>query len=175
MRILTAADRWCGVRYGHPASRYDDTVVDCSTLTAHVLDAVLPGGLPTAAWLDVVVADGRRPWSPIERAVRDGWGDPLPTGATGPVWTGWYLLQAWRDIPTSGHAMLVWFGVADYAVLEATNAKAPDGAAFGVRWRGAGQRAVAPLSVEGAPRLTPDALVEAYPAGLRWARLVGVE
>lgn len=177
-RLLRAAERWCGVPYGHPASRHDSSRIDCSTLTAHVLADVLPGGLSTVAWLDVVVADARRPWSPIDRAVRDGWGESLPDGATGPTWTGVYLLQAWREIPTDGHAMLVW-ALADppmyrggmppitLAVLEATTG-------YGVRWRGARQRATAPLSLDDAPPLSVEALAEEYPAGVRWARLVGL-
>lgn len=173
-RILAAADRYVGIPYGTPASRHDLTRINCSTLTAHVLDdAVVLGGLSTAAWLDVVVGDGRRPWSPIERAVVDGWGEAVPDDAAGPTWDGVYLLQGWRTIPTHGHAMLVWASQGRLAVLEATNLRGPDGMAYGVRWRGAPRSATSPLDLADAPRTTSELLAASYPAGVKWARLRG--
>lgn len=171
--LLVAAERWVGVPYGRPVNRDDATAINCSTLTAHVLDDVLPGGLTTAAWGDIVIADGRRPWSPIERAVADGWGEPVPDDTAGPTWVGWHLLQAWRAIPTSGHAMLVYASEGGLQVLEATSLRGPDGRAYGVRWRGAPRSAAAPLSLEDAPRTTAELLAASYPAGMRWARLRG--
>lgn len=170
--LLSAAERWVGVPYGHPATRQDESCVDCSTLTARVLDVVLPGGLSTSAWADVVLADGRRPWSPIDRAVGDGWGAAAPDG---PVWTGTYLAQGWvvlpggRDRP-DGHAFLVWYdGLC--RVLEASSRKHVDGERYGVRWRGAPVRAPLPLDPADAPTLSVDQLAASYPAGIRWARL----
>jgi hypothetical protein len=160
-RVLVAATRWLGVPYGRPKIRADESVVDCSTLTARVLEAVL-GELPRQAWADIVVADPTRPWSPIERAVRDGWGE-VPPGDE-PTWHGWYLTQAWVTIPTRGHAMLARYGPEGLRVLEATPG-------YGVRWRGAPRAAVAPLDLDDAPVLTVAQLAEAYPAGVRWARL----
>lgn len=170
--ILTAAGRWCGVPYGH-TSRSDRSKVDCSTLTAHIIDeAVVP--LDPAAWADVVLADGSKPWSPIERAVADRWGQEPPGDPTRPLWAGWYLVQGWRTIPTDGHAMLAHYDGAALRVLEATNKKAADGRPFGVRWRGSASRAVAPLSITDAPALLVEDFCADYPAGVRWARLVGL-
>ena len=177
--LLDAAARWVGVPYGRPASRYDASAINCSTLTAHVLDDVLPGGLSSGAWGDIVIADGRRPWSPVERAVADGWGVDAPDG---PVWTGVYLAQGWVELPPGrrtpeggtvlpqGHAFLVWYdGLC--RVLEASSRKHVDGKAFGVRWRGSPDRAPLPLDPRDAPTLAVDALAASYPHGVRWCRL----
>lgn len=168
-RILAAASRYVARPYGHPASRVDTSCIDCSTLTAHVLDDVF--GLSMAAWLDVVVADAARPWSPIERAFVDGWGEAAPDG---PVWSGWHLIQAWRDIPTSGHAMLGHLDAdgVRLSVLEATSRGPRPG--YGVRWRGVPMRAPLPLSLGDAVTTTALDLEADYPGGVRWARLVGV-
>lgn len=194
-RILAAVAKYVPIPYGTPANRHDLSKINCSTLTAHVLDDVLSyrrehggvttssrPGLSTAAWLDIVVGDPDRPWSPIDRAVADGWAEEPPQGI--PTWSGWYILQGWRTIPTHGHAMLAhaapdWAGTTDplihppvLAVLEATNAGPAGG--YGVRWRGAPTRAPLPLSLDDAPRLFVADLETAYPAGVRWARLVGL-
>ncbi len=169
--ILEAANRWCGVPYGHPRSRKDTSVIDCSTLTAHVLDA-LYGPLPPDIWADLVVADARRPWSPIE-VVRDLWGNEV----TEPYPNRWHLIQGWRRLPggvrpASGHAMLAWCdeeypGVHRLCVLEAQTGT-------GVRWRGSWIAAVAPLDLDTATPFPWPSIVSSYTAGARIAVLGSV-
>jgi len=160
--ILIAASRWCGVPYGHPRTRGDWSVVDCSTLTARVLEAVY-GRLSTQEWLDVVIGDAGRPWSPIELA-SSRWGSEV----TDPVPARWHLLQGWRTMPpaqpASGHAMLVWSSGGHLNVLEAQRG-------YGVRWRGAPRAATAPLSLATAHPIAWESLIRDYPDGIRLAVL----
>lgn len=160
--ILVAAGRWCGVPYGHPRVRGDLSVIDCSTLTARVLEAVY-GLLSREQWGDVVIADATRPWSPIELA-RVKFGSEV----TDPVAGRWHLLQGWRTIPpnqpASGHAMLAWSAGGHLHVLEAQRG-------YGVRWRGSARSATAPLDLATAHPIAWESLVRDYPDGVRLAVL----
>lgn len=155
--ILKAASRWCGVPYGHPRTRGDLSVIDCSTLTARVLE-VVHGLFTRERWNDVVVADAGRPWSPMDV------GAELGAEVTGPVAGRWHLIQGWRILPpdpnASGHAMLGWCAGEYMNVLEAQRG-------YGVRWRGSPVAASSPLSLATAHPISWDALERDYPAGVR--------
>lgn len=155
--ILEAASMYVGTPYGHPRTRYDTEVVDCSTLTAHVLDIVY-GPVTPGEWSDLVVADGERPWSPIELAHRK-WGTEVPA----PIAGRWHLVQGWRVLPpsarASGHAMLLWCAGPVCNVLEAQQG-------YGVRWRG-GLTAKGPLDLQTAHPYMFSALRAEYANGCR--------
>lgn len=159
--ILVAASRWCGVPYGTPKSRGDFSTINCSVLTARVLEAV-HGTLTQDEWMDIVVGDAARPWSPIELA-RSRFGSEV----TAPVPARWHLLQGWRTIPTSGHAMLAWCAGSYLNVLEAQKG-------YGVRWRGASSSAKDPLNLATAHQVSWVTLLADYPAGVRLAVLGAV-
>lgn len=164
-RYLLVAEPWVPVPYGTPRNRADLSRIDCSTLTAHVLDGVRLG-LTREQWADIVLADGRRPWSPIERVVSEGWGVEIDRDGPWPV-GAWCLVQGWRAAPPSGpgHALLAWVRPdGTLAVLEATPG-------YGVRWRGSPRQAPLPLTLDDAPTLRVRDLVDDYAFGLRVAAL----
>lgn len=123
--LLGLVEPWLGWGYG-PIDT-DERRVDCSSLTASAVLRILglQRGEALDLWLDLVVGDSRRPWSPIERLVADGGVEELQAGCL-------HVCQGWRGLDrdgrfvagvSRGHAWL-WLATADDArrgwVVEST-------------------------------------------------------
>jgi len=95
--LLDLVGPWLGWGYG----QIDDAErrIDCSSLTASAVFRLVGltrgAEVAIASWSDLVVADSRRPWSPIERVVEAGGAETLEAGCL-------HVCQAWSGLDREG-------------------------------------------------------------------------